>query len=106
MTGWRHARSERLWLDAVSATDLDGVHAIHADPATWTHFPAGRHVSPEMTAGKIDQMVEQWSADGLGYWGVRESAGGPVVGVAGCAVPAGFAWWNLYYRFAVSAQGR
>lgn len=103
--GWRHTRSERLWLDAPSAADLDGFYAIHGDPATWTHFPSGRHASRTESAAKLDAIVAQWAADDLGYWTVRESESGPVVGVAGCAVPPGLAWWNLYYRLTVSAQG-
>jgi RimJ/RimL family protein N-acetyltransferase len=101
----RSTRTERLRLDAVSASDLGGFYALHADPATWTHFPVGRHASLAESASKLDAAVAQWAADGLGYWAVRESQSGPVIGVAGCAVPPGLSWWNLYYRFAVSAQG-
>ena len=104
-TTWRRTRSDRLWLDAPSPTDLDEFYAIHGDPRTWTHLPSGRHASREASAAKLDAIVAQWAADGLGYWSVRTSASGPVVGVAGCAVPPGRSWWNLYYRFAVSAQG-
>ena len=103
--GWRHTRSARLWLDELTPADLDGFYALHGDPATWTHFPSGRHTSRSGSAAKLDAIVAQWAADGLGYWAARESGSGPLVGVAGCAVPPGLPWWNLYYRFAVSAQG-
>ena len=102
---WRNTRTDRLWLDAVSAADLDGFSAIHADPATWTHFPSGRHASRAESATKLDAAVAQWAVDDLGYWAVRDSESGPMIGMAGCAVPPGLPWWNLYYRFAVSAQG-
>jgi RimJ/RimL family protein N-acetyltransferase len=103
--GWRHTHSARLRLDAPSTADLDDFYAIHGDARTWTYLPAGRHATRAASATKLDAIVAQWAADGLGYWSVRESESGPVVGVAGCAVPPGFSWWNLYYRFAVSAQG-
>jgi RimJ/RimL family protein N-acetyltransferase len=102
---WRSTRSERLWLDAPSTSDLDAFYAIHGDARTWTYLPNGRHASRTASAAKLDIMIAQWAADGLGYWTVRETATGPVVGFAGCAVPPGRSWWNLYYRFAVSAQG-
>jgi RimJ/RimL family protein N-acetyltransferase len=105
-TTWRHTRSDRLWLDAPSSVDLDGFYAIHGDARTWTYLPSGRHASRAASAAKLDLMIAQWAADGLGYWAVREAASGPVVGFAGCAVPPGRPWWNLYYRFAVSAQGQ
>jgi len=102
---WRHARSDRLWLDEPSATDLDAFYAIHGDARTWTYLPSGRHASRAASAAKLDAIIAQWAVDSLGYWAVRETATGPAVGFAGCAVPSGRSWWNLYYRFAVSAQG-
>jgi RimJ/RimL family protein N-acetyltransferase len=102
---WRSTRSERLWLDAPTTADLDGFYAIHGDARTWTYLPSGRHTSRAASAAKLDVMLAQWADAGLGYWAVRETAPGPVVGFAGCAVPPGRSWWNLYYRFAVSAQG-
>ena len=105
LMGWRHTRSERLWLDAPSTADLDEFYAIHGDAGRGRTSRAGRHASRAASAAKLDAMIAQWAADGLGYWAVRETATGPVVGLAGCAVPPGLSWWNLYYRFAVSAQG-
>jgi RimJ/RimL family protein N-acetyltransferase len=102
---WRRTRSDRLWLDAPSTADLDGFYAIHGDPDTWTHFPGGRHTSRAQSAAKLDAVIAQWTADGLGYWSVRAEDPGSVIGIAGCAVPPGLPWWNLYYRFAVSAHG-
>lgn len=102
---WRSTRTERLWLDAMSSSDLDDFYDIHRDPAGWTHLPAGRHTSRDVSATKLEAIVAQWATDDLGYWAVREAEAGPVVGVAGCAVPPGSPWWNLYYRVAGSAQG-
>lgn len=106
MTGWEHTRTPRLWLDRAVADDLAELHEIHADPATWWHFPSGRHTTMERTAAMITADDERWPRDGLSFWSVRERPGGPVVGSGGCAVLPHQSWWNLYYRLSPSAQGR
>lgn len=105
MTDWRHTTTERLRLDQPVVADVDDLYAIHADPASWTHFPQGRHLDTARTLATVEQSDVQW-AFGLGYWCVRTSAGGPVVGLAGCARPGDLPWWNLYYRFAAGVHGR
>ena len=106
MTDWRHVRTERLWLDLPTEADVDDLHAIHADPDTWRHFPSGRHTTREKSEAMVGQSAHQFDEDGLGYWSARDVDGGPVVGRGGCAHPDGLPWWNLYYRFATSVQGR
>lgn len=105
MRDWTHARSERLRLDRPVAGDLADLHRIHADPDSWTHFPQGRHVDLARTQQTLDRSDVEWGR-GLGYWCARESDGGPVVGMAGCAVVDDAPWWNLYYRFDSSVRGR
>jgi RimJ/RimL family protein N-acetyltransferase len=99
-------RTERLWLDVTDEGDVDDLYAINADPASWTHLPSGRHTSREQTAALVSLAQTQWREHGLGYWSVRTSPGGPVVGQGGCAVPPGSPWWNLYYRLSPAIQGR
>ncbi|WP_248582895.1 GNAT family N-acetyltransferase [Nocardioides sp. InS609-2] len=106
MTDWRHHRTERLWLDVAAEADVDDLHAIHGDPGTWRHFPQGRHTTREQSAQMVGKGEAQWDAHGLGNWSVRERVDGPVIGRGGCAVPDHGLWWNLYYRFAPSAQGQ
>lgn len=106
MTDWRHTTTERLWLDQPAAADVDGLYEIHADPDNWSHFPQGRHQHRDRTAEMIGVGERQFRGHGLGYWSVRDAAGGPVVGCAGCAVADDLSWWNLYYRFAASVHGR
>lgn len=105
MRDWRHARTERLWLDRPVPGDLADLHRIHADPASWSHFPQGRHLDVTRTQETLDRSELAW-AHGLGTWCVRDSADGQVIGMAGCAVPEGEPWWNLYYRFDTSVRGR
>ncbi len=106
MPDWRHHRTARLWLDVATDADVDDLHAIHADPGTWRHFPQGRHTTREQSAQMVVTGEQQWAAHGLGFWSVRDRAGGPVIGRGGCAVPDHGLWWNLYYRFATGAQGQ
>jgi len=103
---WRHVRTDRLRLDAPTPDDVAGLHAIHSDPTSWTHFPQGRHGDPAVTAAMVEEQLARWPLHGLGYWTVREVDGGPVVGWGGCSVPDGVSWWNLAYRFATWTHGQ
>jgi RimJ/RimL family protein N-acetyltransferase len=110
----RHVTTARLRLDAVSAEDVDALHAVHADPRTWEHLPSGRHTDRDATEQLVLRFVGDWSVHGLGYWSVREladpaGAQAPVVGVGGCALrrsddgrPLA---WNVYYRLAPRVWG-
>lgn len=104
MSDWTHVRTERLWLDRPVQGDLADLHRIHADPDSWAHFPQGRHLDLARTQQTLDKSEVEWT-HGLGYWCVRDSAGGPVIGMAGCGVVWGAPWWNLYYRFDSSVRG-
>lgn len=106
VSAWEHTRTSRLWLDRPLDADLPDLHAIHADPRTWRHFPSGRHVDIEQTASAIRADDERWRRDGLSFWAVRDRGGGPVVGQGGCARLPEQAWWNLYYRLSPEVQGR
>jgi len=110
----RHVRTPRLWLDEPVAGDADDLLAIHADPASWRHFPSGRVTDPAAGATMVTASGRRFERDGLAYWSVRDEAGGPVVGRGGCAVPdealeadaTGRGWWNLYYRLDQRVLGR
>ncbi|WP_182524300.1 GNAT family N-acetyltransferase [Nocardioides dongkuii] len=106
MDDWRHVRTERLWLDVATVADVPDLHAIHADPQSWEHFPAGRHADRLMSEQMVVNGERQWREHRLGYWSVRDREGGSIVGRGGCAVPPGCPWWNLYYRFASSVHRR
>ncbi|RYC11284.1 GNAT family N-acetyltransferase [Nocardioides zhouii] len=105
MSDWRHLRTGRLWLDEPVQDDLEDLHRIHADPDSWAHFPQGRHLDLARTQRTLDASEVEWT-HGLGYWSVRDSTNGPVIGMAGCAVVADRPWGNLYYRFDPAARGR
>lgn len=106
VTTWEHTRTARLWLDRPVLDDLPDLYEIHADPATWRHFPSGRHASEERTAAAIRADDERWPRDGLSFWSIRTEPAGPVVGMGGCALLPGTAWWNLYYRLSPTVHGQ
>ncbi|RLZ03631.1 N-acetyltransferase [Kocuria tytonicola] len=96
-------RTARLSLDLPTSSDLDSIHLIYSDARTWTHFPSGRLTSREQTDALLTRWIEDWQANGLGSWVVREA--GRVVGHGGCTLQKD-RYWNLGYRFAPEAQGR
>ena len=111
---WRHVRTARLLLDLPEERDADALLAIHADPASWRHFPSGVVTDPEAGRTMVRASGRRFERDGLAYWSVREQVDGAVVGRGGCAVPdeaieadvTGRGWWNLYYRFDQRVLGR
>ena len=42
-TLWHHTATARLHLDLPVDADARDLFAIHSDPESWRHFPAGRH---------------------------------------------------------------
>ncbi|MGO1975181.1 MAG: GNAT family N-acetyltransferase [Propionibacteriaceae bacterium] len=103
---WRHVRTRRLFLDEPVTDDIDDLYFLHSDARVWTHFPSGRHRTRQQTVDQIEAGHDQWQRHGLGYWSVRESVSGRVIGRGGCAVPTDRPWWNLYYRLSPTMQGR
>ena len=90
MSDW-HPRPDRPaagWIVRVQG-DLEDLHRIHADPESWAHFPQGRHVDLARTQQTLDASDVEW-AHGLGYWCVRDSVGGPVIGPV--IVPGAPSW--------------
>ena len=105
--GWR--RTDRLLL-CVPTTDpdvADAYFAIHGDPATNVHNPAGAMVDPTAAAPVLDIWRRQWHREGFGYWVVRSPQDGQVLGFGGVrpALPEED-FLNLYYRFRPSAWGK
>lgn len=105
VTDLRHVRTARLRLDAVRSEDTEPVFALNADPRLWQHLPSGRHTSVEQTRAQLERYAAAWDDDGLGYWTARDHEDDRVVGIGGVTLRDGTVW-NVYYRFAVEAQGR
>lgn len=98
-------------LAPVTSADVDEVHALFGDPATWRHLPSGRCTDAEQTAAMVAVFEREWAAEGLSQWIVRAAeawdgvAVGDVIGMAGVA-PRHGSWWNVGYRFTPRAWGR
>ncbi|MGO2943190.1 MAG: GNAT family N-acetyltransferase [Brevibacterium aurantiacum] len=109
--------AEPFVLDRPGLEDLDEIFEIYGDPRVWTHFPSGRMIKREEAEAYLLTRIADWEIDGLRSWIVRESEGGPVLGMCGCGVrrmPLVDEWnperieayWNLGYRFRPEVQGR
>lgn len=103
---WRHVRTARLWLDPPVPEDVPDLVAVHAATADWAAFPAARLADRMAAEELVTRSRQHWAERGLGYWCVRDTEGGPVVGRAGCAVPGDLPWWNLHYRLAPGVRRR
>ncbi|MEV0274747.1 GNAT family N-acetyltransferase [Hamadaea sp. NPDC050747] len=101
---WR--RTDRLLLCRPTAADAAEHFAIHADPATNVHNPAGPQRDRAESEQTLGAWAFQWAKSGFGYWTVRLAETGEVIGFGGVrpALP-GEGGLNLYYRFATSAWG-
>ncbi|HCB04932.1 MAG TPA: hypothetical protein DEQ43_11935, partial [Nocardioides bacterium] len=62
---WLHTTTDRLRLDLPTAADVDDLHAIHADPESWRHFPVGRHTSRDQSVEMVAQSEKQFAQHGL-----------------------------------------
>ena len=79
-----HARTARLWLDEPVEADVDDLFAIHADPASWRHFPSGRVTDPARRRGRWSARAAASSrATGWPTGRCATAQGGPVIGRGG-----------------------
>lgn len=99
----------RLAVRRPTLEDLDVVFALHADPRTNVHNPAGPDPDRAASAARLQSWLDHWDEHGFGYWLVeRLGDAREVVGVTGVQ----HSTWleqpvlNLYYRYAVEHWGR
>lgn len=94
--------------------DLDAVFAIHSDPRTNLHNPAGPDHDRDASAARLQEWLDHWDQHGFGYWLVELikraplAHDSPVVGTTGVqhAVWRDQPVLNLYYRYAADHWGR
>ena len=103
--GWpRRLRTDRLDLLAVTLDDAAAVHRIVADPRHSEYMPDGQMATEQATLAWLERRVSRWDTGGLGYWTVRLSATGELIGIGGAERRPGF--WNLYYLIDQAHWGR
>ncbi len=82
--------------------------AVHGDPATNPHNPAGPDPDLAASEEKLRSMMQHWETYGFGYWAVTLPQQEEVLGFGGVE----YRVWrerevlNLYYRFTPSAWGQ
>lgn len=99
-------RTDRLLLCRPEPADLRDHHAIHADPATNVHNPAGPQTDLATNEQQLAAWSWHWRKYGYGYWTVRLAATGEVIGFGGVRPAIGDEnGLNLAYRFRPTAWG-
>lgn len=96
-------------LDRPRLSDRDDIFEIFGDPRVWTHFPSGRFTAESEASNYLEAKSHSWEVDELSTWMVRETPGGPILGVCGCEIKhrdTEGSFWNLGYRFRPEVQGR
>jgi ribosomal-protein-alanine N-acetyltransferase len=95
----------RLSLDRPHPDDLEAMWAIHSDPRTNAHNPAGPMPDRKAAERRLEEWTKHWRQHGFGYWSVRLDD--KIIGFAGVRTSAwnGRSAINLYYRFDPSAWG-
>ena len=98
----------RLVLRRPANDDLDDLHRIHGDPATWEHSPESIHTELAQSEDFLRRWLAHWRAHGFGYWAVEHE--GEVVGFGGLWLMTDWQGrgdvLNIYYRFAPGAWGK
>ncbi|MHB1953528.1 GNAT family N-acetyltransferase [Alicyclobacillus sp. ALC3] len=101
-------QTNRLVLRIPRLDDSADVFAIHGNPETNRHNPAGPMKDLVEAKERITGWIRDWADDGIGYWRVTELDGAQVIGVSGVRVMewSGRQVLNLYYRYGPAAWGK
>ena len=94
--------------------DLDVVFAVHGDPRTNLHNPAGPDRDREASAARLQVWLDHWDQHGFGYWVIElldqpgDARRPRTVGFTGVqhAVWRDQPVLNLYCRYAADYWGR
>ena len=109
---WESHETDRLRLTRMTDNDIDSIHEIYSDPATWTHLPSGRFKDRHESEQMLESSDRSWRQAGLGQWSVRlrmdasksSATVNEIVGTCGVTV-SNSGVWNLGYRLTPSSWG-
>jgi RimJ/RimL family protein N-acetyltransferase len=88
-------------LRPLAEQDVEPLHAIMSDPATWQHLPGGVFTARSQTVHLVEQAQAGWAGVGVGQWAVLVRD--VLVGVGGVTPHDG--WWNLGFRLTPAVWG-
>jgi len=101
-------RTARLTLRRPRPGDGPAMFAIHGDPLTNRHNPAGPDPDPQTSAATLRDWVRRWEINGYGYWAVARAGTEGIIGFGGVERQT----WrdrdvlNLYYRLTPDVWGQ
>lgn len=101
--------TERLYLRAIKADDLDALFSIYGDPATNLFNPAGPYPDINKASAVLAERLAHWEEHGFGIWAISLRTGPEkIIGFGGLSLMhcAGLPINNLGYRFATEAWGK
>jgi RimJ/RimL family protein N-acetyltransferase len=78
-------RTERLVLRPWRDEDLAAFAALNADPRVMEFFP--KTYTPDESAEGMARIRGHFATHGFGLWALQRLEGGPIIGMAGLAVP-------------------
>jgi RimJ/RimL family protein N-acetyltransferase len=82
--------TQRLTLRAFTATDLDALAPIYADPVVSRYIGDGTPADRAATWRALAGMLGHWQLRGYGMWALIEQATGRLIGRAGLYNPDGW----------------
>lgn len=82
-TVFADVRTARLALRRPHPGDSPAMFAVHGDPLTNQHNPAGPDPNPETSAGTLRDWLRRWEIDGYGYWAVARVGTEGIIGFGG-----------------------
>jgi ribosomal-protein-alanine N-acetyltransferase len=108
LSPFARVRTDRLILRPPRFGDEHAILAIHANPETNQHNPAGPMKDLTEARECISRWIDDWSTHGIGYWCISTLNDPQVIGVSGVRVMewSGRQVLNLYYRYAPDAWGK
>jgi ribosomal-protein-alanine N-acetyltransferase len=82
-TVFAEVRTARLALRRPHPGDSPAMFAVHGDPLTNQHNPAGPDPNPETSEGTLRDWLRRWEIDGYGYWAVARVGTEGIIGFGG-----------------------
>lgn len=80
---WPNLQTDRLLLEKLSLSHLDGLYEVYADEDTTRHVPRTRHESKAETEAMLQRIIQSCAEGKSLVWSVIHKPDGRVIGNAG-----------------------